>query len=121
MPSCSKVKHIVARLEHTCCECRGLIAPLDVYELTTGIWDGKADRFIVCGPCEMARDWLLEETDWKENTWFEDGAAFFFEQLREHLLEQAREGNPQFKFRALRLVVQMDRRRAAAPRPEALL
>lgn len=113
MPSCSTVVHRVARKQHKCYECGGIIAPLDVYEYTSGVWEGRPDSFKVCQHCEEARDWLLEETDWKENAWLEDGASFLFGDLCEHLMEQAREGDRKHAFRAYRFVVLMGRRRKA--------
>lgn len=118
MPVFTEVSHHVAKKEHSCCECGGIIAPLDVYERTAGKWDSGFSVFKVCGHCEAARDWLLNETDWKqllENGGLNgDGAEFYFGQLREHLREQAREGNRQYAFRAYRFIVLMDRRRKAA-------
>lgn len=118
MPSCSTVTHRVARKEHRCYECGGTIAPLDVYECTSGIWDGSPNRFKVCQHCEEARDWLLEDTDWvaccnEAGGVDGEGAVFFYGQLSEHLLEQAREGQRKFAFRAYRFVSLMRRRRKA--------
>lgn len=109
--SCSTVTHRVARKEHKCCECYGIIEPMDVYEYTSGVWDGRGMSFKVCGHCEAARDWLLEETDWPgvEDT----PKTFAFGDLKAHLREVVQEyGAP--KFPAYRFIVLMDRRRKAA-------
>lgn len=106
------VTHHVARTHHRCYECGGGIAPADVYEKTVGTWEGSFSTFKVCNVCEQARDWLIEETDWPDDI-DGDGHQWFFGQLHEHLMEQAREGGRQFSFRAYRHVVGMKRRRAA--------
>lgn len=120
MPDFTEVTHHVARKEHKCYECGGIIEPLDVYERTAGKWDGDFSVFKVCGHCETARDWLLNETDWLE---YLDpaggldgiqGAQFYFGSLREHLQEQASECDRKYAFRAYRFIVLMDRRRKAA-------
>lgn len=109
MPDYVNVKHVVAKRYHICCECGGAIHPLYVYENQSGKWDGAFSRFKTCLPCEQARDWLINETSWPG---VEEG-AFQFEMLRDHLREQAREGEPKVWFRALRHVVGMDHRKVA--------
>lgn len=110
MTDFNSVTHVVARKQHQCCECRGIIAPLDVYERVAGSWDGSFSTFKTCQHCKKARDWLLKETDWPGDVDGE-GHSYFMEQLREHLMEQAREGNRKFAFRAYRQVALMKRRR----------
>ncbi len=41
-----------ARKPHTCCECRGVIQPGEVYNRHHGIWDGSASTFKICVDCE---------------------------------------------------------------------
>jgi len=110
MPDYVNVKHVVAKRYHICCECHGAIKPLYVYENQSGKWDGEFSRYKTCLPCEQARDWLLQESDWEG---FGEDGAFQFEMLRDHLREQAREGDRKFWFRALRHVVSMDQRKVA--------
>ncbi len=106
------VTHCVAQKHHRCYECGGGIAPTEVYEKTVGTWDGNFSTFKVCNSCEQARDWLIEETDWPDDI-DGDGHQWFFGQLREHLIEQARHGDRRFALRAYRHLVGMNRRRAA--------
>ncbi len=107
------VTHIVAQKRHSCCECRGHIEKLDVYEHYSGRWVNSRQKiFRTCGHCEQIRDWLLNETDWP-------GIAgtpytFNFRQLRQHLIQLSRTGDRAFRFRALRCVVEMKRRCDAA-------
>ncbi|HEX7767092.1 MAG TPA: hypothetical protein VF443_10285 [Nitrospira sp.] len=44
-----------ARIEHRCCECRGVIAPGQTYEYASGIWDGDPRAFKTCSLCVEAR------------------------------------------------------------------
>lgn len=114
MPSVQTVKHHVARINHRCCECSGIIAPLDVYERTFGVWDSRADVFKTCSHCEEARDWLLNETIWMEADYLEDGAAFMFGDLRQHLRDLVTEIDGNQFFPAYRRIVEMKRRQKAA-------
>ena len=112
MSDFTSVTHVIAKVQHKCCECGGIIAPLDVYERTAGTWDGLFSLFKVCGHCENARDWLIEETNWPDDI-DGDGHQFYFTQLRDHLMEQAKGGDPKFSFRAYRHIVAMKHRRQA--------
>lgn len=89
-----------------------MISPKESYEVTAGYWEGGFSTFKTCSHCESARQWMTSETDWPDDIDGE-GHQFFFTQLRDHLMEQAREGGSKFKFRAYRHVVLMDRRRKA--------
>lgn len=89
-----------------------MISPKERYEVTAGFWEGDFSTFKTCSHCEGARQWMINETDWPDDI-DGDGHQFFFTQLRDHLMEQAREGSAKFKFRAYRHVVLMDRRRKA--------
>lgn len=40
-----------ARKQHCCCECLATIEPGEHYMETTGVWDGRADRFRQCLFC----------------------------------------------------------------------
>lgn len=40
-----------ARKQHCCCECLAPIEPGEHYMETTGVWDGRADRFRQCLFC----------------------------------------------------------------------
>ena len=110
--TCTSVTHHVARKEHKCCECRGIIQPMDVYERTTGVWDSTPHTFKVCGPCEEIRDWLLNETNWPG---LEDiHGTFAFGDLKMHLHELVQEHENNQLFPAYRRIVQMKRRCDAA-------
>lgn len=114
MPEFCEVTHHVAKKQHKCGECHGIIDPLDVYERTAGKWDGDFRIFKVCGHCETARDWLLNETEWTEAFFLDDGIDFFFGELRQHLKDYGSDGDRRNAFRAYRFIVLMDRRRKAA-------
>ncbi len=113
-PDFYTVTHHVAKKPHRCHECKGIIAPLDVYERTAGKWDGRFETFKVCGHCETARDWLLNETEWTEAFFIDDGIDFCFGELRQHLKDYGSDGDRLKAFRAYRFIVLMDRRRKAA-------
>lgn len=56
-PSCYRVLNPVARKQHTCIECEGIIERHELYVKTTGIWDGKAYTFKQCADCvELIKD-----------------------------------------------------------------
>ncbi len=112
MSDFNSATHVTARKKHQCCECRGIIAPTDVYERVAGTWDGNFSTFKTCQHCEASREWLLKETDWPGDVDGE-GSSYFLEQLRDHLIEQAREGDRKFAFKAYRLAILMKRRRQA--------
>ena len=99
-----------ARTDHQCCECRGSINPGDVYNIASGTWDGRFYEYKTCADCESARDWLLG-TDWP-NDIDGEGNSYYFTMLRDHLMDQASEGGKQYKIRAYRHVVMMDRRKS---------
>lgn len=110
--------HIVAQHRFTCCECGGHIEKLDVYQHVSGRWEGdRRNRlFRTCGHCDEIRDWLFNETDFP-------GAGgvpgtYVFRRLRQHLLDLSRTGDRKYRIPALRRVVEMNRRRAAAKAPQ---
>lgn len=107
LPQVITVTHHVAHKEHKCCECGGIIAPLDVYERTKGQWDGAWSVFKVCVPCIEARDWLVNETEWKQKFFTEPGTDWHFTKLREHLMQIGH-------MDAYRYVVRMNWRRQDA-------
>lgn len=107
LPQVVTVTHHVAHKEHKCCECGGIIAPLDVYERTKGQWDGNWSIFKVCVPCIEARDWLVNETEWKQKFFTEPGIDWHFTKLREHLMQIGH-------MDAYRYVVRMNWRRQEA-------
>jgi hypothetical protein len=45
----------IARKEHKCCECRGIINKGEKYNKHHGIWDGEGSTFKVCSDCEELR------------------------------------------------------------------
>lgn len=114
LPQSVAVSHHVAHIEHKCCECEGIIAALDVYERTAGTWDGEKSIFKVCVPCIDARDWLINETEWKQNFFPIPGVDWHFTHLREHLMEYGARGDRTKHMNAYRFVVRMNWRRQAA-------
>lgn len=112
LPQFVTVTHHVAHKEHKCCECGGIIAPLDVYERTKGQWDGNRSIFKVCVPCIEARDWLVNETEWKEVFFTEPGIDWEFGHLRQHLMDYGAKGR--WHMNAYRYVVRMNWRRQDA-------
>ena len=114
LPQVVTVTHHVARNQHQCCECGGIIAPLDVYERTKGNWDGNWSIFKVCVPCIEARDWLVNETEWKQSFFTEPGIDWEFGNLRQHLMDYGAEGDRTKRMDAYRYVVRMNWRRQDA-------
>lgn len=55
-PSCLSVTIRKAAKDHRCCECHVVIPKGDQYEETTGVWDGRPDRFRTCLSCKYLRD-----------------------------------------------------------------
>lgn len=105
--------HIVAQRRYVCCECGGHIEQLDVYQHFSGRWPNVRTRFYrTCQHCEMIRDWLCNETDWPGIGGVPQ--TYMFRRLRQHLIDQSRTGDKAFRIRALRFVVEMNRRRTAA-------
>ena len=49
-----------AKKAHTCCECRGPIAPSDSHEYVFGVWDGDPGSFRTCSHCLELRAWVTE-------------------------------------------------------------
>lgn len=49
-----------ARKEHTCCECGGTIAKGEVYEYTSGVWEGQGSDFKTCMPDAELREDLFD-------------------------------------------------------------
>jgi len=113
-PLFTEVTHHVARKQHQCCECGGIIEPLDVYERTKGQWDGEFSVYKVCVPCIEARDWLINETEWKRDFFTAPGIDWYFTKLREHLMDYGLDGDPAKRMNAYRYVVRMNWRRQDA-------
>ena len=113
MPSCFREIYRVARKRHKCCECGGIIEPLDVYQYISGVWDGEPESFKTCTPCVEARDFYEEH--FKELRDPDDG-AYTLTALQSDLTEAACDlfgCEPGFKFKTWRLVAKMKQRRAA--------
>lgn len=45
-----------ARKEHKCTECGKIIKPKEIYEHTSGKWDGVINRFKTCDDCLSIKD-----------------------------------------------------------------
>ena len=55
MPVCYALKQRVARKEHKCIECHGIIKKGELYDFHSGVWDGQGQSFKVCLDCEELR------------------------------------------------------------------
>lgn len=53
----------VARREHKCCECRGVINPGEPYHSLWGVWDGDAKTFKTCADCSDFAAVMRDEYD----------------------------------------------------------
>lgn len=42
----------VARKPHTCHQCYRPIQPGDLYQVASGVWDGRGDSFNMCDTCK---------------------------------------------------------------------
>ena len=62
-PECFEVKSQTARLAHTCHECSGLIKPGEKYIVTSGIWDGRPERFKMCPHCNELFNHFASNSD----------------------------------------------------------
>jgi hypothetical protein len=51
-------RHVTARKAHKCYECDRVITPGEVYEKTTGMWNGEFETFVTCEECEDLRESL---------------------------------------------------------------
>lgn len=102
----------IARKQHTCGECHGLIKPGEKYQLVSGCWDGRMDSCKTCMPCLEARTWAIAQPEWTG-----DGEhLYYFGRLDEDLADLALEIGSQDgrRFHAYRLQTLMARRRNAA-------
>lgn len=55
MPEAYALAVPMARKEHKCCECHGVIAKGEKYHRHSGIWDGEAATYKVCLDCDALR------------------------------------------------------------------
>lgn len=56
---CSRMR--VARKDHKCCECYGVIAKGQQYEYASGVWDDGPNDFKTCAECADARKSYVAE------------------------------------------------------------
>ena len=54
-PECISTEWRKARKEHRCIECHVPIAPGELYEFISGIWDGEPDSYKTCRACAFKR------------------------------------------------------------------
>lgn len=47
-----------ARKEHRCVECHKTIAPGELYQYVSGVWEGSASSFKTCLTCDAVRSFL---------------------------------------------------------------
>lgn len=55
MPQVYGCEMPVARKDHRCCECDGVIKKGEKYHRHHGIWEGEANTYKVCLECELIR------------------------------------------------------------------
>lgn len=55
-PAVSSSGFVMARKEHKCCECGGVIPSGEKYEVYSGCWDGSWGRYKTCFFCVTIRD-----------------------------------------------------------------
>lgn len=53
----------VARREHTCCECRGVIRAGETYRSLWGVWEGEAHTYKTCLDCLNLEGWMRDDYD----------------------------------------------------------
>ena len=58
MGECIFVTKPVARKQHKCIECAGVIEPGERYERVKGLWEGKWSSTATCFPCMHMRETL---------------------------------------------------------------
>lgn len=108
---------VSAKKLHRCTECYGAIQSGEKFEQIV-VYEEDSDSHNTCLGCKSARDWLINETDWPNDVDIGDdgeGRSYFYTMLRDHLMEQTRDGDVKYVFRAYRHVVAMDKRRTAYP------
>ena len=71
---------VKARKPAKCCECGSVIQPGDVYEVTSGKWDGEWLSFKTCAPCAEIRQAFCCD-GWVYGTLWQDAAEGFFETM----------------------------------------
>ena len=109
MPSFCRQIHRVAKKVHTCTECGGDILPLDVYEHTTGLWDGDILTFKTCSQCEQCRDEYIELTRGDRDT---DDGDYSLGGLRDELMDLAQNHHDTVRrFKLYRMIGKMDKRK----------
>jgi len=60
MPKLYNESFVIARKDHKCCECYQQIKKGDEYQVITGLWDERFDRFKTCEKCADLRDALKD-------------------------------------------------------------
>lgn len=60
-PSVIKVREVVARKRHRCCECRRTILSRETYQMVDGCWDGSWDHYRTCSGCVNWRNIIGDE------------------------------------------------------------
>lgn len=56
----------IAKKEHKCFECRGVIEPGEKYHRTWGVWNGEVSKFKTCDDCETLRHLMGKDRDLDE-------------------------------------------------------
>jgi len=72
IPKVYNVKIVKARKEHKCCECNGIINMGESYNVHSGLWDGKWDKYKVCLDCDEIRKEIDKDCYYGEGTPFEE-------------------------------------------------
>lgn len=85
-PDVFRSSHVRARKPQRCCECRReRILPGALYLRISGLWDGRWERYAMCGRCERARI-ALERERWDSHE--ELPLTHLREELRERIRDR---------------------------------
>jgi hypothetical protein len=73
-PDAFRVELRTARKQHHCCECPAPIVKGEVYQYSSGVWDGRGASFKTCMPCAEVREDFLTDLhkhySWQETSIF---------------------------------------------------
>ncbi len=82
LPQAFQTKQRRARKEHKCCECGQTINKGDLYQYSSGIWDGEPSSYKQCFSCNVISQAVLVhpayETDFNDGLAFGELREFFF-------------------------------------------
>src|SRR5678816_828503 len=81
-PSCYTEKTPTARKPHRCTECKDEIPAGAKYELISGIWDGRPERYKTCLLCVEIRNHFACGNGWLFGHLWSDLADNFFPDMK---------------------------------------